>query len=86
MRFSKIVPLKVFFHRYDGIYKCVRYWPQKGASGFIVWRYEMRRDDPTPSPWSKEGKKRMEEMGMVSALVSFPDAIITHLPLTFPIE
>ena len=63
MRFSKIVPLKVFFHRYDGIYKCVRYWPQKGASGFIVWRYEMRRDDPTPSPWSKEGKKRMEELG-----------------------
>ena len=22
--------------RYDGIYKCVRYWPQKGSSGFIV--------------------------------------------------
>merc|ERR1719318_2042713 len=50
-------------NRYDGIYKCVRYWPQKGASGFIVWRYEIRRDDPTPAPWSKEGKKRMEELG-----------------------
>jgi len=49
--------------RYDGIYKCVKYWPEKGASNFIVWRYEMRRDDPTPSPWSKEGKKRIEEMG-----------------------
>merc|ERR1712088_828022 len=34
-----------------------------GASGFIVWRYEIRRDDPTPAPWSKEGKKRMEDMG-----------------------
>ena len=26
-------------------------------------RYEIRRDDPTPAPWSKEGKKRMEDMG-----------------------
>merc|ERR1712226_1298152 len=34
-----------------------------GASGFVVWRYEIRRDDPTPAPWSKEGKKRMEDMG-----------------------
>ena len=32
---------------YDGIYKCVRYWLQKGASG-----YELRRDDPTPAPWT----------------------------------
>ena len=50
-------------NRYDGIYKCVRYWPQKGASGFIVWRYELRRDDPTPPPWTQEGKKRIQEMG-----------------------
>ena len=41
----------------------MRYWPQKEASGFIVWRYELRRDDPTPAPWTKEGKKRIEEMG-----------------------
>jgi E3 ubiquitin-protein ligase UHRF1 len=50
-------------NRYDGIYKCVRYWPQKGNSGFIVWRYELRRDDPTPAPWTKEGKLKVEEMG-----------------------
>jgi len=49
--------------RYDGIYKVVKYWPQKGDSGFIVWRYLMRRDDPVSSPWSKEGKKRIEEEG-----------------------
>lgn len=49
--------------RYDGIYKVVKYWPQKGDSGFIVWRYLMRRDDPIASPWSKEGKKRIADEG-----------------------
>ncbi len=24
--------------RYDGIYKLVRYWTEKGRSGFYVWR------------------------------------------------
>ena len=41
----------------------VKYWPQKGKAGFIVWRYLLRRDDPAPAPWTKEGKKRMEEGG-----------------------
>ena len=49
--------------RYDGIYKVVCYWPQKGKSGFIVWRYELRRDDPSPAPWTKEGKAKMEAGG-----------------------
>ena len=49
--------------RYDGIYKVVRYWPEKGKSGFIVWRYEFRRDDPEPAPWTEEGKKKIEEEG-----------------------
>ena len=30
---------------------------------FNLCRYEIRRDDPTPPPWSEEGKKRMEDMG-----------------------
>jgi len=50
-------------NRYDGIYKVVKYWPEKGKSGFIVWRYMLRRDDPTPAPWTEEGKKRIEEEG-----------------------
>lgn len=49
--------------RYDGIYKCVKCWPQKGQAGFIVWRYLFRRDDPNPAPWTEEGKKQMEENG-----------------------
>ena len=32
--------------RYDGLYKIVKYWPEKGAAGFKVWRYLLRRDDP----------------------------------------
>lgn len=41
-------------NRYDGIYKVVKYFPEKGLSGFIVWKYFLRRDDPTPSPWDKD--------------------------------
>lgn len=51
-------------NRYDGIYKVVKYFPQKGKSGFSVWRYLLRRDDPTPAPWTDEGKKRMESLGL----------------------
>ncbi|KAL3266946.1 hypothetical protein HHI36_011096 [Cryptolaemus montrouzieri] len=40
-------------YRYDGIYKIVKYYPEKGKSGFIVWKYLLRRDDPTPAPWTK---------------------------------
>ena len=49
--------------RYDGIYKVVKYWPEKGKSNFIVWRFLLRRDDPAPAPWTEEGKKRIEEGG-----------------------
>ena len=55
--------LKLFIIRYDGIYKVVKYWPQKGQAGFLVWRYLLRRDDEAPAPWTKEGKKRIEEGG-----------------------
>ncbi|XP_037089787.1 E3 ubiquitin-protein ligase UHRF1-like [Pollicipes pollicipes] len=50
--------------RYDGVYKIVRYWPEKGRSGFLVWRYLMRRDDPDPAPWTKAGRRRVLELGI----------------------
>ena len=50
--------------RYDGIYKIVKYWQSTGKSGFKVWRYLLRRDDPIPAPWTKEGKKRTAELGL----------------------
>ncbi|XP_069505450.1 E3 ubiquitin-protein ligase UHRF1 [Ambystoma mexicanum] len=51
-------------NRYDGIYKVVKYWPEKGMSGFLVWRYLLRRDDEESAPWTKEGKERMKKLGL----------------------
>ena len=42
----------------------VKYWPEKGKKGFIVWRYLFRRDDPSAAPWTEEGKQRMVEQGL----------------------
>ncbi|XP_047126276.1 E3 ubiquitin-protein ligase UHRF1 isoform X1 [Hydra vulgaris] len=50
--------------RYDGIYKVVKYWPEKGQSGFIVWRYRLRRDDDSPAPWTKKGKEYIKKMNL----------------------
>ncbi|KAF8985371.1 E3 ubiquitin-protein ligase uhrf1 [Entomortierella lignicola] len=52
-------------NRYDGIYKIVKYWPERGESGYDVWRYLMRRDDPEPAPWTEAGKKRIKALGLV---------------------
>ena len=42
----------------------VKYWPEKGKSGFVVWRYLFRRDDPEPAPWTSRGKKKIKELGI----------------------
>ncbi|KAK4872140.1 hypothetical protein RN001_016264 [Aquatica leii] len=44
-------------NRYDGIYKVVKYYPEKGKSGYLVWKYLLRRDDPSPVPWSKDAEE-----------------------------
>uniref|UniRef100_A0A8C8APR3 E3 ubiquitin-protein ligase UHRF n=1 Tax=Otus sunia TaxID=257818 RepID=A0A8C8APR3_9STRI len=59
---SKYAPVEG--NRYDGIYKVVKYWPETGKSGFLVWRYLLRRDDEEPAPWTKEGKDRMKKLGL----------------------
>lgn len=51
-------------NRYDGIYKLVKYWPEKGRSGFLVWRYFLRRDDPSPAPWTREGQAQTKKLGL----------------------
>ncbi|XP_048006035.1 E3 ubiquitin-protein ligase UHRF1-like [Leguminivora glycinivorella] len=43
--------------RYDGIYKVVKYYPERGLAGFRVWKYLLRRDDPEPAPWEPHAKK-----------------------------
>lgn len=62
-------------NRYDGIYKVVMYWPEKGKSGYLVWRYLLRRDDPTPAPWTKAGMKRCEQLGLV---MQYPDGYLEN--------
>ncbi|KAG8184485.1 hypothetical protein JTE90_002332 [Oedothorax gibbosus] len=63
-------------NRYDGIYKVVKYWPEKGKSGFLVWRYLLRRDDLTPAPWTKEGKKRSKDLGLT---MQYPEGYLESL-------
>uniref|UniRef100_A0A0B7A0A8 RING-type E3 ubiquitin transferase n=1 Tax=Arion vulgaris TaxID=1028688 RepID=A0A0B7A0A8_9EUPU len=60
-------------NRYDGIYKVIKYWPEKGKSNFLVWRYLLRRDDPTPAPWTKAGKKRTDNLGLT---MQYPDGYL----------
>lgn len=43
-------------NRYDGIYKIVKYWPQRNEDNLLVWKYLLRRDDTSPAPWTSEGK------------------------------
>ncbi|XP_069692725.1 E3 ubiquitin-protein ligase UHRF1-like [Periplaneta americana] len=66
-KFSKYAP--DIGNRYDGIYKVVKYYPENGKSGFIVWRYLFRRDDDSPAPWTPEGKKLIKRHGLEKPLV-----------------
>ncbi|KYQ46504.1 E3 ubiquitin-protein ligase UHRF1 [Trachymyrmex zeteki] len=60
-KFSKYAPKEG--NRYDGIYKVVKYYPNT-SNGFRMWKYVLRRDDPTPAPWTKKGKERIEFLGL----------------------
>ncbi|XP_031204544.1 E3 ubiquitin-protein ligase UHRF1 isoform X5 [Mastomys coucha] len=63
-------------NRYDGIYKVVKYWPEKGKSGFLVWRYLLRRDDTEPEPWTREGKDRTRQLGLT---MQYPEGYLEAL-------
>ncbi len=60
-QYSPFAPGEGF--RYDGIYKVVSYWPEeRGAAGW-VWRFHLKRDDPAPAPWTKEGRAKISGKG-----------------------
>lgn len=42
----------------------VKYWPEKGKSGFLVWRYLLKRNDDEPAPWTRDGKERVKKLGL----------------------
>ncbi|XP_071767852.1 E3 ubiquitin-protein ligase UHRF1 [Centroberyx gerrardi] len=60
-------------NRYDGIYKVVKYWPEKGKSGFLVWRYLLKRDDDEPAPWTRDGKERIKKLGLT---IQYPEGYL----------
>ena len=63
--------IKIFHNtRYDGLYKVVKYYPEFNEDGFKMWRYLLRRDDPVPSPWTPEGRRRITELGLK---IQYPD-------------
>ncbi|XP_025997050.1 E3 ubiquitin-protein ligase UHRF1 [Solenopsis invicta] len=61
-KFSKYAPKEG--NRYDGIYKVVKYYPDKSTHGFVMWKYVLRRDDPSPAPWTPEGKEKIAFLGL----------------------
>ncbi|TRY97138.1 hypothetical protein DNTS_032791, partial [Danionella cerebrum] len=61
-RISKYAPEEG--NRYDGIYKVVKYWPEIGKCGFLVWRYLLRRDELEPAPWTPEGIERSKKLNL----------------------
>ena len=45
---SSLISINITEYHNQGEYfilQVVKYWPEKGKSGFIVWRYLLRRDD-----------------------------------------
>lgn len=42
----------------------MKYWPEIGKCGFLVWRYLLRRDDVEPAPWTSEGMERSKKLGL----------------------
>lgn len=63
-------------NRYDGIYKVVKYWPEQGKCGYLVWRYLLRRDDEEPAPWTPEGIERTKKLGLT---VQFPPGYLAAM-------
>uniref|UniRef100_A0AAX7UDA6 E3 ubiquitin-protein ligase UHRF n=1 Tax=Astatotilapia calliptera TaxID=8154 RepID=A0AAX7UDA6_ASTCA len=73
-RISKYAPEEG--NRYDGIYKVVKYWPEIGKCGYLVWRYLLRRDDQEPAPWTPEGVERIKKLGLA---VQYPPGYLAAM-------
>ncbi|XP_072227577.1 E3 ubiquitin-protein ligase UHRF2-like [Leuresthes tenuis] len=73
-RISKYAPDEG--NRYDGIYKVVKYWPEIGKCGYLVWRYLLRRDDLEPAPWTPEGLERIKKLGIA---VQYPPGYLAAM-------
>lgn len=56
----------------------VKYWPDKGKSGFLVWRYLLKRDDDEPAPWTRDGKERIKKLGLTMQVKMFRIHFVVH--------
>lgn len=62
----------------------VKYWPEKGKSGFLVWRYLLKRNDDEPAPWTRDGKERVKKLGLTMQVTSpFKSTSLFVFPLCF---
>ena len=43
-------------YRYDGLYRVVEHWCERGKSGWDVWRFRLRKVALTPSPSPMRGR------------------------------
>uniref|UniRef100_H0XYV4 E3 ubiquitin-protein ligase UHRF n=1 Tax=Otolemur garnettii TaxID=30611 RepID=H0XYV4_OTOGA len=57
----------------ERIYKVVKYWPERGKSGFLVWCYLLRRDDDKLAPWTKQG--RIKKLGLTMQYPGYLEAL-----------
>lgn len=46
------------------MYKVVKYYPEIDQSGFRLWRYLLKRDDPMPPPWTTGGRVKSPKLGL----------------------
>lgn len=58
----------------------VKYWPEIGKCGYLVWRYLLRRDDSEPAPWTPEGQERIKKLGLTVQVKAEKTGSITTKP------
>ncbi len=46
------------------VFQVAAYWPETLSTGYKVWRYRLRRDDPTPAPWTTQGMQTIKQLGL----------------------
>ena len=46
-----------------------RYWQEPGKESFLVWKFELHRDDPTPAPWTAKGRQLIADLGLMMMLL-----------------
>ena len=48
----KLIILDVFGVTFPGLYNVVKYWQARGLSGFLVYKFVLKRcDGQAPPPW-----------------------------------